>query len=391
MRAPDGRSLHRSCVVEMVLVSYLALMDTDFPRMPADFVFILSYINLPLGGLVLVGIVFFFHPTAPPNPAIANLTKKQKTEKLDRFGTPVFVVCMVCLFIALQWGGVKYGWFSGQIVLLMFFFAISGVVWLYLQYIGGENATLPGRIMKMRSISAGAFTSFCMGGAFFILLYYVSIYFQAVKGRSAVSSGLSSLPMILGLTIGMTIAGQTQQYVNYIPPYAISSAVLASIGSGLFTTWTPNASQGAWIGYQALFGLGQGLGWQQPFAIAQAFLENKDLPVGTTLMSGCKLLGGAIFLSVGSSVFSQHLQKNLSKIPGLDVQAVVSAGATGLITSVPATLLPQAREAYNDALRHVFVVSVCLSCLAILGALVVEWRPIKKKPKPTPAPAGETV
>jgi len=174
-----------------------------------------SYINLPLGGLVLVGIIFFFHPTAPPNPAIANLTRKQKIEKLDRFGTPVFVVCMVCLFIALQWGGVKYGWFSGQIVLLMFFFAISGVVWLYLQYIGGENATLPGRIMKMRSISAGAFTSFCMGGAFFILLYYVSIYFQAVKGRSAVSSGLSSLPMILGLTIGMTIAGQTQQYVNY--------------------------------------------------------------------------------------------------------------------------------------------------------------------------------
>jgi len=372
--------------MEMVLVSRMVPYTTIKWLLIAC-----SYINLPLGALVLVGIVFFFHPTAPPNPAIANLSRKQKIEKLDRFGTPVFVVCMVCLFIALEWGGVKYGWFSGQIVLLMFFFAICGVVWIYIQYKGGENATLPGRIMKMRSISAGAFTSFCMGGAFFILLYYVSIYFQAVKGRSAVSSGLSSLPMILGLTIGMTIAGQTQQYVNRIPPYAISSAVLASIGAGLFTTWTPDSSQGAWIGYQALFGLGQGLGWQQPFAIAQAFLENKDLPVGTTLMSGCKLLGGAMFLSVGSSVFSQHLQKNLSNIPGLNVQAVVAAGATGLQTSVPAALLPQAREAYNDALKHVFVVSLGLSCLAILGALLVEWRPIKKKQKPTPPDAGETV
>jgi hypothetical protein len=191
--------------------------------------------------------------------------------------------------------------------------------------------------------------------------------------------------MIMGLTIGMTIAGQTQQYVNYIPPYAISSAILASIGAGLFLTWTPTASQGVWIGYQALFGLGQGLGWQQPFAIAQAFLQNKDLPVGTTLMSGCKLFGGAIFLSAGSSVFSQHLQKNLAAIPGVDVVAVISAGATGLKQAVPANLLPQAREAYNSALRQVFVISVILSCLAIIGAVLVEWKPIKKREKPKPA------
>jgi hypothetical protein len=237
----------------------------------------------------------------------------------------------------------------------------------------------------MPSIAAVALTSFCMGGAFFIFLYYVSIWFQAVKGRSAVASGLSSLPMILGLTSGMLIAGRTQQYVNYIPPYMITSAILASIGCGLFLTWKPDSSQGVWIGYQALFGLGQGLGWQQPFSIAQTFLENKDLPVGTTLMSGCKLFGGAMFLSVGSSVFSQHLQSNLEAIDGgLNVQAVIAAGATYLSTSVPPNLLVQVKDAYNDALRHVFVVSVTLSCIAVLGALGVEWKPVKKRQKTKP-------
>lgn len=341
------------------------------------------YINLPLGGVVLIGIVFFFQPVAPPNPALTKLPRKQKLKKLDVVGTFFFVVSVTCLFIALEWGGVKYGWFSGQIVVLIFFFAIAGIVWIFIQYRRGEDATLPGRIMKMRSISAGALTSFCMGGAFFILLYYVSIYFQAVKGRSAIQSGISSLPMILGLTIGMTIAGQTQQYLNYIPPYAISSAILASLGCGLFLTWTPETNHAAWIGYQALFGLGQGLGWQQPFAVSQAFLENKDQPVGTTLMSGCKLLGGAMFLSVGSSVFSQHLNSNLQAIgQGLDVQAVVAAGATGLVNTVPPALLGQVKDAYNDALRHVFVVSVCLSCIAILGAAAIEWKPVKKREKP---------
>jgi MFS family permease len=338
------------------------------------------YINLPIGGVVILGIVFFFKPIAP-NPALYKLPRKQKLKQLDGLGTIIFVGAVSCLFIALQWGGVKYSWFSGQIVLLLFFFALAGVIWIYIQYTRGETATLPGRIMKMRSVSAGAFTSFCMGGAFFILLYYVAIWFQAVKGRSAVSSGLSSLPMVLGLTIGISLAGQTQQFVNYIPPYMLVSSFLCSIGSGLFLTWKPDASQGAWIGFQALFGLGQGLGWQQPFSIAQTMLQTKDLPVGTCLMSGTKLLGGAIFISVGSSVFSQHLVKNLENIGGLDVAAIVADGATGLQNHVPPALLSQVREAYNDALTHVFVVSVVLSCLAVVSGLMVEWKPIKEKKK----------
>lgn len=337
------------------------------------------YINLPLGGVVLFGIALFFKPVAP-NPAAINLPRNQKLRKLDGVGTIFFVGATICLFLALQWGGVKYRWFSGSIVLLFFAFAIAGIAWIYIQYRRGENATLPGRIVKMRCIAAGAISSFLMGGAFYVLLYYVAVWFQAVKGRSALSSGISSLPMVLGLTIGMLFAGHTQQYVNYIPPYMIFSAILASVGCGLFFTWTPYTSTAAWICELGLFGIGQGLGWQQPFSISQVHLPNKDLPVGTSLMSGCKLFGGAIFLSVGSSVFSQHLVSNLRAIgQGLDADAVVSAGATRLASVVPPALLPQVEEAYNSALRQVFVVSLCLSCLSVLTAAAVEWKPVKEK------------
>ncbi len=337
------------------------------------------YINLPLGGVVLFGITVFFKPVAP-NPAAVNLPRNQKLQKLDGLGTVLFTGATSCLFVALQWGGVKYGWFSGQIVLLFFAFAIAGIAWIYIQYRRGENATLPGSIVKIRSIAAGAISSFLMGGAFYVLLYYVAVWFQAVKGRSALSSGISSLPLVLGLTIGMLIAGHTQQYVNYVPPYMISSAILASIGCGLFLTWKPHTSEAAWICEMGLFGIGQGLGWQQPFSISQVFLPKKDLPVGTTLMSGCKLFGGAIFISVGSSVFSQHLVSNLRTVGrGLDVEAVVAAGATKLASVASPALLPHVQKAYNDALRHVFVVSVCLSCLAAVTAAAVEWKPIKEE------------
>lgn len=339
------------------------------------------YINLPLGGMVLVGTAIFFKPVAPV-PALIYLPRNQKLRQLDLFGTILFITAISCLFIALQWGGVKYPWFSGRIVILCFVFGLAGIAWIYIQYCRGETATLPGRVIAQRSIASGAISSFCMGGAFFILLYYVAIWLQAVKGKSAIQSGISSLPMILGLTIGIAIAGQTQQYLNYIPPYMIISAILACTGCGLFLTWTPQTSPRAWIGYQALFGLGQGVGWQQPFSIVQSSLANRDLPVGTALMSGCKLLGGAVFVSVASSLFSQRLQENLTALgAGIDASALIRAGAAGFRDDVAPDLLPQVVEAYNEALRHIFAVSVCLSCVAVLGALGTEWKPIAETKK----------
>lgn len=101
----------------------------------------------------------------------------------------------------------------------------------------------------------------------------------------------------------------------------IASAALASIGCGLFLTWTPSTSRAYWIDYQAIFGFGLGLGWQQPLLIAQSLLGDKEVPTGTALMSGLKLLGGAIFLSAASTTFNNRLNANLrTMVPSLDPQ-----------------------------------------------------------------------
>jgi len=330
------------------------------------------YINLSLGAVVILGFTVFLRPVAPDMAAVS-LPRNLKAQRLDGIGTVLFTGASSCLFVALQWGGVRYGWFSGQIVLLLFAFALTGIGWIFIQYQRGDTATLPGRIVKMRSIAAGAIYSFLMSASFYSLLYYVAVWFQAVKGKGALSSGTSSLPMILELSIGMLIAGQSSQYVIYVPPYMINSIIMASVGSSLFLTWTPHTSKAAWVCKLGLSGLGQRLGWQQPFSISQIFLPKKGLPVGTTLMSGCKLFGGAIFLSVSSSVFPSRLVSNIEAIgKDLDTRAVLAAGATNLASAVLAALLPDVQEAYNNAVRHVFIVSVALSCLAAITAAVVE-------------------
>lgn len=200
------------------------------------------YINLPLGAVVLFGIIFYLKPVVP-NPALIKLPRKQKLAQLDVFGTLVFIGATVCLFIALQWGGVKYDWFNGRIVILLMVFGMAAIAWVWIEHKRGERATLPGRIVRMRSIAAASLSAFTMGGSFFIMLYYVAIWFQAVRSKTAVLSGLLSLPMVGGLTIGILAAGQTQKYVKYIPPYLIASGICASIGAGVIVSWTTKTSQ----------------------------------------------------------------------------------------------------------------------------------------------------
>jgi hypothetical protein len=61
--------------------------------------------------------------------------------------------------------------------------------------------------MKNRSVAAASFYGFCLGSGFFIMVYYLPVWFQAVQGASAVESGIRNLPLILGLVIFSIISG----------------------------------------------------------------------------------------------------------------------------------------------------------------------------------------
>ncbi|KAF7505295.1 hypothetical protein GJ744_001082 [Endocarpon pusillum] len=123
----------------------------------------------------------------------------------------------------------------------------------------------------------------CLGGGMVSMLYSIALWFQAVKGTTAVQSRINSVPMGLGLVAGSILAGAIVTSTGYCVPWMFVSAILASTGSGLITTLTRFTGHSKWIGYQALFGLGLGTGMQQPNLAAQTVLQQKDVPVGMYL------------------------------------------------------------------------------------------------------------
>jgi len=219
------------------------------------------YINLPFGAVTMIFIFFFFNPTKSAKKL--SVGWKNRIMDFDPAGTVVFLPMIICLLLALQWGGSTYPWNDGRVIALFVVFGVLLAIFVSIQFYVGERATIPPRIIKQRTVASSAWFGVSLGAAFFLFVYYLPIWFQAIKGVSATKSGIMSLPLILGVVICSVVAGGLVTVFGYYAPFMIASSVLMAIGAGLLTTFKVNTGHAEWIGYQALFGIGVGLGMQQ--------------------------------------------------------------------------------------------------------------------------------
>lgn len=242
---------------------------------------------------------------------------------------------------------------------------------------GERNSSSPD--FKSRSMIFGPFFAFLLGGSYFIMVYFIPIWFQAIKQVSAMKSGIMCIPMILAVVIFSLLSGlMITLWGHYVPLFYIS-AICSAIGAGLLTTFLVGTESPQWIGYQVLYGTGIGIGFQLAVIACQVVLDTDDLPLGMALVVFFQSLGGAIFTSVGESVFINGLVNRLHDIaPTLDAAQLLNTGFTGLATIVPPNMLPRVQEAYNTSLTNTWFVSVALSSLSIIGALGMEYKRIRQ-------------
>lgn len=333
------------------------------------------YINLPIGAVTVAILVFILKL---PDVDIANTSARQQLAQLDPLGTFFFLPGIVCLLLALQWGGTVYTWKNGRIIALLVLSVLLITSFVAVQLWKQETATVPPRIIKKRSIAAGTFFSIMVGASLIPFTYYLPIWFQAIKNASAVHSGIMNIPTVLSLVVGSISSGVCTSRLGYYTPFMIACSVFMSIGAGLFTTFTRDTGHAKWIGYQVIYGFGVGLGMQQAGVAAQTILDRKDIATGVSLMFFARSLGGAIFLSVGQNVFTNRLTEGLAKVSSIDAKFILRIGATELRRLVAQESLGVVLEAYNDALTRTFVVTVAVSAAAIVGALLMEWKSVRK-------------
>ncbi|KAG5928947.1 hypothetical protein E4U60_007564 [Claviceps pazoutovae] len=343
------------------------------------------YINLPFGGVAMVAIFFYFK--VPNRSPAADLPLKQKILSLDIPGTFLLVPAIVCLLLALQWGGQVYDWNNKYIIVLLTLMAVLFVAFIAVQICLPKTATVPPRLLMHRSVVAGFLTTIAIGSAQYIFVYYIPIWFQTVRGVNAVDSGIQLLPLMISFVVASIVGGLVNQRIGYYTALGIFGSSVMAVGAGLMTTWHLDISQGKVIGYQILFGFGMGLAFQTPNLAVQTVLPRPEVPMGIALMFFGQLLSAAIFVAVGQNILANQLLSRLAGIDGFEhlKSLILSGGVTAVIDAVPAESKHRVLVAYSDALQQVFIVGLAMSCVGVVGTSCMEWKNILKKPAP---PAG---
>lgn len=190
-----------------------------------------SLVNLPIGAIAIPCIIFFLS-SSRQQQTLKRDSWSSVIKQFDPIGTVFFIVSIMCLLIALQWGGSKYAWSDSRVIALITVFGILILAWGSTQWKMGENATVPLRIARQRTVAFATFYILLGSAAFVIPIYYLPIWyvvilafyqnaghtdktkyrFQGIKGDTASESGIHNLPLVLsvGTSLNTRVTGFQQ-------------------------------------------------------------------------------------------------------------------------------------------------------------------------------------
>lgn len=116
-------------------------------------------------------ILLFLHIDRVNNPD--NLSLFARIRQIDLLGVFFFIPSILCLLLALQWGGADYPWNSSRIIGLFVGFGVMAIIFVCIQLWQGDKGTLPPRLFRNRNVLCAMIFSMFFGAAFFPLIYYL--------------------------------------------------------------------------------------------------------------------------------------------------------------------------------------------------------------------------
>lgn len=240
------------------------------------------YINVPIGAFVVGIILIFFHLPNAVKPI--KVAWKEKLLQMDPMGVVLAMGSIICFLLALQYGGIAHPWHSSVVIGLLVGFVILLLSLGFWEFYQGEYAMLVPRLLSQRSLWAAATFQFFFAGSYFLLLYYLPIYFQSIKGASPIRSGVDNLPFVITAGILVLAGGITVAKTGHAVPFMALGAALTTVGMGLLYTLDVDTPSAKWMGYQILLGASLAFPFQNCLNVVHANVEGKDIASATSIL-----------------------------------------------------------------------------------------------------------
>ncbi|KAF2003378.1 MFS general substrate transporter [Amniculicola lignicola CBS 123094] len=327
------------------------------------------YINLPLG---FFGAGVFFWAFTPPKAASPVAAPfREKLLQMDLLGVSFICGAVICFTLAMRWAGVEHPWKSSEVIGTLVGTVVLVIAFVIDQWYQGERALIMTSFMKNKSLLIGGIFEFFISGSFYVALFYLPMYFQVVKGLSAMASGIRLIPLILGLTLAQIVLGGLITVTGIFLPYMVAGPVVAAVGGGLLYLLDRDSKTKEWIGYQIVLGIGVGACLTIPLMLADVIVKLKEVSTATAIIIFSQSIGGAFMLAAAQGIFQNELVRLLRQyVPDMGPLTIISLGASSnVMSSLPLETSRRIIDAYVLALRHTFILTIAVSGVAFLVSL----------------------
>lgn len=219
--------------------------------------------------------------------------------RVDFLGTLLLLAASILLVSALELGDTEQLW-RGSLVLSLF--TISLALWicffLWERYQGrqetAQESVFPWRVATSRFSMANLLYSFLSGAALFSVIIYLPLNFQVTNGLTAMEAGYHLLVLTLCTPLGSGIAGLLMQRFEIPPLYLlIVGGSIQTIGVAMMTTLPVGQKTipAAQYGYNAVTGIGFGMGIGTTVMMAPLVFDKRDLGMAPWVMKNWQDLG----------------------------------------------------------------------------------------------------
>jgi hypothetical protein len=338
------------------------------------------WINLPVMGVGLLTIALALNVQYKRSP-----TWLHALARIDILGNAIFIPTMIAIFFGLIMGGQNaFPWRSWRIILPLIL-GVFGWAAFHLHQASPicREPSMPTRLFKHRTSAAGFLMIFLASIIMQAIAYFLPIYFQAVRGASPLTSGVSFLPFALAIIPFGGLAGAFMAKTGLYRPLHWIGFALSAAGVGLFSILRKDSSPGAWIGFQVIASGGTGLIFTATLPSTLAALPESDVALATGTYSFIRSFGLVWGATMAAITFNSQIEAHLDIVGDPDIRRILGNGGAytyaGSLAELSGSTGRQVIEVYNLALRTTWLVFVGVSCLGFLVAFVEKHVKLRKE------------
>jgi EmrB/QacA subfamily drug resistance transporter len=339
------------------------------------------YLNLPIGLIALFMVI-------AKMPKLSHAAKGS----IDYLGAVLIVAACVPLLLALTFGGQKYPWGSPVVVGLFSMFVICTVLFIVVE----KRVKDPIIHMELFSNKVFAWANtagFFSSMSFLSVVAFLPLFMQLGQGVQATTSGLSTLPLMVGLIAAATVSGRLVTRTGRYKPFMLVGMSVLLIATFLMSQMTYHTTRLDLAWRMAILGIGLGpLQSLYGVAIQNAVPMNR-IGVVTSANQFFRQIGSTVGVAIFGTLLTNDLNSkltawaasvgvssmNLTKLRSLSVDAQIHSGAMNLPEPI--------RILIADSVTHVFMLSLFVVIIALTATLMIPELPMRERPKVPPKDA----